>query len=325
MIKIPYEEIVEKIKQDSGLGDEELKGRIDKKLEQLSGLISKEGAAHIVANELGIKLIEQTSGKLQIKNILSGMRDVETVGKVINVYDAKEFKTEKREGKVGSLFMGDETGSIRVVLWNEQADNLKNIKAGDVVKVKGGYVRERQNNKEIHLNDRSILAINPEGEKVEVQGITRKKIEELKPGDSMVELMATIVQVFDIRFYEVCPDCGKRTRMREEGFICESHGKISPAYAYLMNVFLDDGTENMRAVFFRDQVKTILGKTNEQITELRENPDKFEQVKNDLLGNLIKVSGRVNSNEMFNRTEFVAQTVSFADPQEEINRIKNDA
>ena len=69
MFKLPLPDIIQKIKIGSGISDEDINQKIDVKMQQLSGLISKEGAAHIVANELGIKLFEQTSGILKIKNI----------------------------------------------------------------------------------------------------------------------------------------------------------------------------------------------------------------------------------------------------------------
>ena len=127
MIKQNYEELVDKIVEKSGKGKSEIDQKIDEKLKQLSGLISKEGAAHIVANQLGIKLVEQTSGKLQIKNILAGMRDVETTGKVLRTFPVRTFNVDGREGKVGNLIMGDETGTIRLVMWGDQATHLDNI------------------------------------------------------------------------------------------------------------------------------------------------------------------------------------------------------
>ena len=86
MMKIPYEEIILKINESTKMNSSEIEERVEKKMKQLSGLISKEGAAHIVANELGVKIFEQLSGKLQVKNIIKGMRDVETIGKVVQVY-----------------------------------------------------------------------------------------------------------------------------------------------------------------------------------------------------------------------------------------------
>ena len=166
MIKIPYEEILLKINEKTSIPVSELEERVDKKLKQLSGLISKEGAAHIIANELGVKIFEALSGKLQIKNILSGMRDVETVGKVLQIYETREFMRNDSMSKVASILIGDETGTIRVVLWGNQADNLANVGQGFIVKVSGAYVRENNGRKEIHMNERSQLVINPKGETV---------------------------------------------------------------------------------------------------------------------------------------------------------------
>ena len=70
MIKIPLAQIIEKIKEHANISEDEINSKIKAKMEQLSGLISEEGAAHIISNELGIKLFEETSGKLQIKNRL---------------------------------------------------------------------------------------------------------------------------------------------------------------------------------------------------------------------------------------------------------------
>ena len=82
-------QILEQIKEKSNLGEEEISSKVKAKMEQLSGLISKEGAAHIIANELGVSLFEEKEGKVKINKIFSGMRSVETVGKVTAVYEIK--------------------------------------------------------------------------------------------------------------------------------------------------------------------------------------------------------------------------------------------
>ena len=151
MFKIPLNDIINIIKEKSSLSEEEINTKIEQKMKQLSGLISKEGAAHIISNELGIKLYDKYSGKLQIKNILTGMRDVEALGKVQQVFEVREFQSEKRSGKVGSFVIGDETGTIRVVAWGNQADNLTKLSKDMIVKIKSGYVRENNGRKELHL------------------------------------------------------------------------------------------------------------------------------------------------------------------------------
>ena len=146
MINIPYEQIIEKIKE-KGLSDEEISMKIKQKMDQLSSLISKEGAAHIIANELGIKLLEQTSGRLKIKNLLSGMRNVEIVGRIQEKYEVREFQTETRSGKLGSLVIGDETGTVRLVLWGSQADRMNELNKGDTIQIEAGYVKLNNNRK----------------------------------------------------------------------------------------------------------------------------------------------------------------------------------
>ena len=327
MLKIPYEEIVLKINEKTKMTAAEIEDRVEKKLKQLSGLISREGAAHIVANELGVKVFEPLSGKLQIKNIITGMRDVETLGKVLRVYELKEFSNETRSGKVASMLIGDETGTIRVVMWGAQAENVVNLEQGFVVKVIGAYVRENNRRKELHLNERSQLIVNPQGETVNEVFAgkigSRKEIKELNENDNEVELLGTIVQVFDLRFYEVCPKCSKRAKPSVDLFECSEHGNVIPNYAYVLNAVLDDGTETIRCVFFRNQLERLLNMTQEQLLKFRNNPADFEAVKNDLLGTIVKLNGRTNKNSMFNRLEFVAQNVDInPNPEEELKRLQ---
>jgi replication factor A1 len=331
MIKIPYEQIVERIKNEANISEDEIHERINTKMKQLSGLISKEGAAHIVANELGIKLLDAFSGKLQIKNIVAGMRNVETVGKVLQVYELREFKTNERQGKVASFIIGDETGTVRAVMWGDQADNIKSLESDMTVKILGGYVRDNNGVIELHLNDRSKLIMNPEGEVVKSvrrQAATaeRKSIGQLTEKDSSVEILGTIVQAFDPRFFEVCPQCSKRVKNVEGSFICDAHDKVEPDYSYVMNLIIDDGTENIRTVFFRESMEQLTSLNKEKILELRINPAGFEKIKTDLLGNIIKINGRIKKNIFFDRLELVANNVSLnPDPDEEIKRLNEEA
>jgi ssDNA-binding replication factor A large subunit len=326
MINVPLTTIIQKIRESSDLTEQQIRDKIKDKLDQLSGLISEEGAAHIIANELGIKLYEP-SGKLQIKNILAGQRNVEILGKVQRKFDVNEFDTGERKGKVGSFLIADETGMIRVVLWNDMVDKLSEINEGDVIKVKSGYVRENNNRKEVHLNDKSVVEVNPEGESVgkvkTEQEYQRKKISELQGDERDVELLGTIVQAFDPRFFEVCPKCSKRVHQKEDGFYCNEHGKVEPVDSYVTNVFLDDGSDNIRVVFWRNQAQKLFNKTHEEIIEMKESS--FEELKNDLLGNIIKVVGRATKNEVFNRVEFVPSLVfTNPDPEEEMKRLENE-
>jgi replication factor A1 len=326
MIKITTEEIIQKIKEKTSYNEEAINEMINKKVKQLSGLITREGAARIVANELGVPLFNNFSGKLKIKNILSGMRDVETVGVVKQNFGVKPFSTHNREGKLASLIIADETGSIRVVLWNEIAEQASKIKVGDTLKIKAGYVRDNNNSKEIHLNERSKIIINPPDEKVEEvkYELNRKTISELSENDRDVELRATIVQVFEPKFYSVCPECGKKLTLSEAGMVCEQHGVVKAQEAYVINLMIDDGTGIIRMVCFKEQVLKLLNKSEEDLILLKDSPDKFDEIRRELLGTEIIASGRTTLNKMFGRIEFVADKIKLPDYREEAEKLKKD-
>jgi len=325
MIKIPYEDILRKINSTTSLPEAEIEEKINAKLAQLSGLVSREGAAHIIANELGVKLFENVSGRLEVKNILTGMRNVETVGRVTNVYEEREFKTENRSGRVGSFILGDTSGTIRIVCWGDQCNNLRKIRQNDVVRINSGYVKENNGRKEVHLNDKSGFVINPAGIDVPAIGsVTRKQIKDLTSNDNDIELLATIVQVFEPKFFEVCPACGKRAKPKEDKFECPVHGIVAPDYSYVINCFIDDGTDNIRATFFRDQAEQLTGKNKMSMVFYRDNMDSFNEVKNELLGKMVMMRGRVKNNEMFERLELIVNDINLnPDPNQELEKLRN--
>ncbi len=328
MIKIPYEELIARIKDQTGLAEGEVAMRIQAKLSQLSGLISKEGAAHIIANELGIKLMEN-SGK--IKSMYPGMRNVSILGRVQAVYPAKSFQRQDGSaGSVGSFQMADETGSLRVVCWNDQTKVIETLSSGIIVRVQNVFVRENKGFPEAHLSEQSKVLLSPPGEhvaevsvRVQSPSAQRKAIKEIQDSDAHVELLGTLVQVFNPTFYETCPQCAKRIKANAEGmYVCESHGQVLPDYAYVLNVYLDDGSDTIRCVFFREQAESLLQKKKEDMLQFRTQPEQFESVKTDLLGTIVKMVGRPKMNTYMNRLEFNVQSVVVnPDPQEELNRI----
>ena len=323
MIKIPYEEILAKIKEQSGISDTEIASKVQTKLSQLAGLISKEGAAHIIANELGIKLAE-TNGK--IKSIYPGMKGVSILGRVQQIFSPKTFQRQDGStGSVGSFQVADETGSMRVVCWNDQTKLLDTLTLGQVVRVNGGAVRENKGFVETHLNEQSKVIATPPGETVQevpVKIMSRKTIKELQP-DEPAELLGTVVQVFNPTFYEICPQCGKRIRATPTGtFVCDVHGTLTPDYGYVLNVYLDDGTDTIRCVFFREQAELLTKKKKDEFVAFKSQPEAFEQIKTELLGTIVKLSGKTKTNTFMNRIEFNVNTVILnPDPQEELNRI----
>lgn len=332
MINIPVNEIVAKITANSELSESEVRTKIDEKLKQLTGLVSEQGAAHIVANELGVELVKP-AGKAKIRDLFPGMRNVTVSGKVTRKFEVRSFETNGRSGKVGSFFMGDETGQVRVTLWNNQADLLEKFSEGDVVRAKNAFVKENRGYKELHLNNDSALEVNPAGvtissisESLKRAPAERKMIRDLTGDEESVELLATVVQVYDIRFFSVCPSCGKRVLETSEGARCNEHGIVTPQTNYVVSAFLDDGSDNIRVTFWKQQTQRLTGKSDSEILAYKESPTSFEEVKHELLGEIVKIVGRCKKNETFDRIELTANLVfKNIDPEEELNRMAEES
>jgi hypothetical protein len=335
-MRLSFDEMVSKISEKSGLGSDVVIARVDKKLDDLAGLVSKEGAAHIVANELGVDLLEGVSTVTLVKDIVSGMRSVDVAGCVHAVYEVRDFVSQRGAGKVGSFLLADNSATVRVTCWNSLADTLKELKSGDIVSIKNAYVRDNNGRLEVHLNDRSVLEINPAGVVIDAPkpsaggvGVApsgvRKSIKDIVPEDVFVEVLGTVVQVFDPHYFEICPQCSKRVRQRQEGFACDEHGVVTPAFSCVLNAVLDDGSENIRAVFFRDQAAAALGKSVPDLIVARESRETVDSFKSLLLGKMVKVTAKVTNNQMFNRLELMVRSVNTSpDPAEELKRLEDE-
>lgn len=329
MIQIPFETVLAKLKEH-GLSEEDINQKIKQKMDQLSGLISREGAAHILANELGIKLVEKVSGKVKIKDVLEGMRNVEVVGKVTAIFDVRQFQRKDGEAsQVGSFILGDETGTIRVTCWGSQADTLASLEKDTIVKVLSAYVRMNQGRKELHLNDSSKLILNPPGETIgdvsfAAREFERKKIVELQQDIPNVELLATVVGIDALRFFEIDPITKKRARLQRDQYVVDGNVIEKPDYSYVMNLVLDDGSGNMRAVCFGDLVEKCLNVDKQQLIALREQPE-LQTLKDVLPGTIVKVKGRVKKNQLFDRLEFAVQDIDLKpDPYEEMEQLNKE-
>ena len=326
MFKVPLPELKQRILQSEKITAVALDHRIKEKINELSGLITEEGAAHIIANELGVELFNSTS-RLKIKEIYAGMRNVSTLGKVIRKFELREFAKGESTGKVCSFMVGDETGTIRVVLWNEQTNQFAKINEDDVILLRDGYVRENRNMRELHLGDKSQIEINPPGEIVakvrSSSSYERKKISELQEGEESAEILGTVIQVFDPRFFDTCSECNRKVTLLNGAAQCAEHGPVQARTSYVMNLILDDGSGTIRGVLWKNQTDHLLQVVNREMDLYKNDLSKFQEVKTELLGEQLKVMGRVKKNDMFDRLEFSVQLIEIAKAEEELTRLQN--
>lgn len=330
MYGLTYEDIVEKIINEKKISKEEVEEKIESKIKQLSDLISKEGAAQIVANQYGVRVIENLSDKnFKINELPKGVGSVNALGKVVQIFGVVTFNRNGREGKVVNMIIGDETGTIRLVAWDEGVISKiedGSIEEGSILKVRNAYSKINNGRNELHLGGKSLVEINPDGEKIgEVQNTVtperssaeKKDISELKEG-MFVELHGTIVQLFEPRHYMACPECNKKVLPGGSGFKCNAHGTVEAKKSPIVNMFFDDGTSNIRIVCFSNQAEQLFGKSPMEIADA--NAEGFEELKKLVLGKQLIMTGRVNKNTMMDRLEFMVSSVKELDPVEMIKK-----
>ena len=91
------EDLIEKVVEASELDKDELEEKVEEKLEEFEGLVSEEGAVHLVAKEHGVDLSESDAADLKIENVVPEMRKVVIKGKVLRVSDMNTFSRDGDE------------------------------------------------------------------------------------------------------------------------------------------------------------------------------------------------------------------------------------
>jgi len=78
---------------------------------------------------------------MQVKDLKPKQGNVDIVVDVVDVGDAREFNKFGKPGRVATAIAKDETGDIKLTLWN---DDIDKVKSGDKVQITNGYVNEWQ-------------------------------------------------------------------------------------------------------------------------------------------------------------------------------------
>jgi replication factor A1 len=75
---------------------------------------------------------------MKIAELKPGMKQVEIAAKVVSISDAREVTTRAGEqSRVAEAMVTDDSGTVKLTLWNEQIDQ---VKPDNSVTVENGYV-----------------------------------------------------------------------------------------------------------------------------------------------------------------------------------------
>jgi replication factor A1 len=165
-----------------GFSEEQITQELERKVKQFHGFISKEGALFLVAKDLGIEFqspkidgqlyqdveqeIDYDEFAIPIKDLQEGMTNIVLLGKVSRVFKIKDFiRKDGSSGRVGSFLIGDATGQVKIVVWDENTKimNSELFEAGLLIRIVEGYCKKNQKGYlEVHLGKKGKIMLNPE-------------------------------------------------------------------------------------------------------------------------------------------------------------------
>jgi len=280
-----YEQLLQRIAGAANLPSEDVERKIEAKRAKLSGLISKEGAAQIVAAELGVSLDNEL---LKLVELVEGMKRAHVLGKITHIFPVRTYSKNNREGKIGSFLLGDASSNVRAVLWDtKHIDLLESgeVKEGDVLDITNASVR----NGELHVGAFSNLKHSNEklGEVEVKRAGSFGQLKDARPG-MYATVRATIVQLFEPKYFDDKRNEGKKRA--------------------LITLVLDDGTETIRAIIGGESIPS-LGLSEEDIFSL----EAFNQKKQEILGEEKFFVGAFRNNTYFNRVEMSLERIEQVD------------
>jgi replication factor A1 len=91
----------------------------------------------------------ESKKSLNIKDLRNGMKRVTVEAKVVEKGETRQVRSRYKDEtyNVANVIIADETGSIKLTLWNEQIDQ---VEVNNMVKIENGYVTSFKG--EIQLN-----------------------------------------------------------------------------------------------------------------------------------------------------------------------------
>lgn len=152
------------LSSNPGIDRGQLVNMVEQKKQESHGLLSDEGAIRLVAQQLSLSSITPTAiGDQSIASIHPGLNNATITGKVVEAGQIREFRrSDGTAGKVLKLMVGDTSGRITCVFWDEMAESVarEDLPQGSLVRLLHGYTKQGMGGEvEFHLGSRASFQI----------------------------------------------------------------------------------------------------------------------------------------------------------------------
>lgn len=150
---------------------------IQRRKQDCGDLFDEDTLALLIVDELG----RNTQGITAIESIEAG-NEYTIVGTVVNLHPLKTFnKKNGGEGRVLNVDVADDTGTCRVVLWDNDVEliNAQNIQKGTRIKIINGYTKNGYHGVELNVGKWGVVEV------LEEQKQSEKSLKStpVQPGD----------------------------------------------------------------------------------------------------------------------------------------------
>ena len=276
----------------------------------------------------------------EISSLEPRERDVNVKALVMRVQEIRTFaKHDGSEGRVLNIGISDNSGSTRLVAWDEKAIELENLEEMTPIEILHGYTKEGNQGVEIHLGTLSTVRKSSEAGSLDISKIkssqtsgsstSAKRVDmiDLEEGD-FSEIRGTILKIYEGKmYYNSCPECRKKVAETEDGnWKCNEHGTVEPQHTLFVSIALDDSTGCVRVTFFRELAENLLNTNATAII------DEIEQVgiqtllinlEQKIKGREIIVRGKPRRNKFDDGMDLIASTFLDIDSKNEIELAKS--
>ena len=273
--------------------------------------LSEEEASAMFIPELAT-LEKALYDKISIDEIEEDENDKIIIGRVIEIFEPRTFERDDGEGRVRNIEIADDTGSVIVVLWNDDAK--KEFELGQAIKVQNPRFRynERTNRVDANVSGSTTLLQPSEAELEKLPSFDElmetifapKTIESLLEDDTNVHITGTIKEVGTERtILRKCPNCRSSVEESEDEYVCDNCGHVfdEPDYTLMIPTRIEDETGEIQATFFDNLAEELIGMKKEEIISLMEETFSIEDKLEDLVGQTIEIIANVNFDE-YNET-----------------------
>jgi Single-stranded DNA-binding replication protein A (RPA), large (70 kD) subunit and related ssDNA-binding proteins len=326
-----FEDVLDKVVEETEASEQDIRDEVEDKMDEFEGLVSEEGAVHLVAKEYGVQVENPEDSDLSIENVVPEMRKLDLKARVLNVSDVTEFERdgENEDGKVQNIILGDDTGTVDLSLWDEQTEIAEKIEQGDPIRISGAYtIEDDQGDPEIRLGDSAQVAMADEDEVPEVESnspssdASEVQIGEVSTENANYTVSGMLVAMYSNNpFYTVDPETGDTAREDDDGVYTTDEGKTveDPDHRLAISGVVDDGSGTVRTVFFGDQARKVLDVSEEE--ERQGDQEAVEEAAQQCLGKQLRAEGRTRYNDYFDQIEMVINDVEEIEPEQEMDRL----